>query len=182
MTQWRLDLGSGVTPREGFTGVDRIQAPGVVTFDLASGARWPFEDGSASELHSSHFIEHLPATELETPHGPCDAFVWFMEEAWRVAAPAAHFTLRWPAVQRADTGEFVSTAFLDPTHRRFIPIEQIPLYFDARRRLSNHSGTHADWRPASVRQGEIGRCAAFYGEPETLVLVENELVLVRGSG
>lgn len=58
----RLDLGCGRNKREGFTGVDAIKFPNV---DLVADLRkkWPWKDGEVSEVHSSHFLEHLTGDE-----------------------------------------------------------------------------------------------------------------------
>src|ERR1019366_3797924 len=77
----KLDLGAGRNPVPGYTSVD-LYAPDVaVKCDLfklpwcAPGSTKPlWADGSVSELHASHFIEHIPR-ELRWP---------FFEECWRV--------------------------------------------------------------------------------------------------
>ena len=69
----KLDLGCGPNKREGFTGVDRHQFGSVdVVHDLTTP--WPWEDGSVDEVHCSHFVEHLDATER----------IHFVNELWRV--------------------------------------------------------------------------------------------------
>ena len=126
----RLDLGSGQNPRKGFVGVDSapLDLPGsrFVQVDLACGKPWPWPNESVDELASSHFIEHLPATEVYAPGGRQDALFWFFDECYRIAKPGCLFHLRWPALESAQ-------AFMDPTHRRFIP-----------RQTLNYLG--ADWR------------------------------------
>lgn len=123
----RLDLGSGSRPRDGFLGVDIAELPGVKTFDLVSGSRWPWADGSVDELCSSHFIEHIPADTVEimhpNPSAPYitrrvaqDRLLFFFDEAYRVIRPGGLFHLVWPSLKSTD-------AFRDPTHRRFLPLE-----------------------------------------------------------
>lgn len=116
----KLDLGAGPRPREGFQGVDIVEGVTDHCFDLCSGFRWPFEDNSVEELHSSHFIEHIKNDyikvygENDVLLGEQDALFRFFDEAYRVAKPGATFTVIWPALQSV-------RAFQDPTHRRFIP-------------------------------------------------------------
>lgn len=58
----KLDLGCGPNPKEGFVGVDAIEFNDrVQKFDLRKP--WPWADGSVSEVHCSHFVEHLTAQE-----------------------------------------------------------------------------------------------------------------------
>jgi len=60
----RLDFGCGQHPKEGFDGVDLYAPDATHKVDL-----WkfplPWEDASVDEIHSSHFVEHLPAREVE---------------------------------------------------------------------------------------------------------------------
>lgn len=155
----KLDLGCGQKPIDGFVGVDlppthrepdeqfdeerplqpRIDARGIVRFDLVSGIPWPFADESVEELFSSHLVEHLPASDIAVYSWgrgglgqPClhrqgmqDALFWFLDEAWRVTQPGGKFLLRWPSLEDFHTGELQLAAFQDPTHRRFIPVAQI---------------------------------------------------------
>ncbi len=119
----KLDLGSGSRPREGFQGVDIANLPGVVQFDLTSGQRWPWPDGTVDELCSSHFIEHIATDYVDAyksrENGNVykvqkDRLLFFFDEAFRVIKPGGLFHLAWPALKSDD-------AFRDPTHRRFIP-------------------------------------------------------------
>lgn len=135
----KLDLGAGAHPRPGFTPVDRVAVtPDTLVTDLASGKLWPWKDSSVDELSSSHFIEHIPADEVEVhrnqdyPESDAtpahlrtytrryyqDRLLFFFDEAFRVIKPEGIFYLTWPALQSTD-------AFRDPTHRRFIPLEML---------------------------------------------------------
>lgn len=72
----RLDFGCGKHKREGFTGVDVRPFEGVdVVFDLAQS--WPWDDGSVTEAHASHFVEHLTG----------DQRIHFVNELYRVLKP-----------------------------------------------------------------------------------------------
>jgi hypothetical protein len=94
-------------------------------------------------------IEHLPAARIATYAwsksslgldvlafaGMQDALFWFLDESWRVSKPGAEFRLSWPALRNDQTGEFCWAAFQDPTHYRFIPVEQVPYWSRAGRAL-----------------------------------------------
>ena len=127
----KLDLGAGLNPREGFESVD-LFAPAAHKVDLCKFP-WPWADDSVDELHSSHFIEHIPAREVEERDlidpNPMTLERWlgvdmlfaFMDEAWRVLKHGAKFRVVCPALR-------TDRAFQDPTHRRFIA-SQTFLYF-----------------------------------------------------
>jgi predicted SAM-dependent methyltransferase len=137
----KLDLGCGQSPKEGFEGVD-LHAPDVkYRVDLWKFP-FPWEDNSVDELYSSHFVEHLPAREVEMrdlarspedmaldPHGvlslrhePALGFVGqdflfaFFDECYRILKPNASMLVVVPNA-RSNRG------FQDPTHRRFIVAE-----------------------------------------------------------
>ncbi len=74
----RIDLGCGKNKRDGFTGVDCRKFPGVdLVADLRK--RWPWKDSTVDEAFSSHFVEHLTASER----------VHFANELFRVLKPGA---------------------------------------------------------------------------------------------
>jgi hypothetical protein len=179
----RIDLGSGPTPIEGFWGFDRCTEPRVSFVDLASGKPWPLADESVEELYSSHFIEHVPAGEVyayefvaggglisgELAHsvvpsrrvrylGLRDALCWVMDEAYRVAKPGARFRVRWPALVDERTGVLGRIAFVDPTHRRFIPREQMHYFSRAGRKAFGveQYGCSCDWVVVSEAQADLG--------------------------
>jgi hypothetical protein len=123
----RLDLGCGQNIVPGFEGVDYL-APGAHhRVDLCKFP-WPFADNSVDELHSSHFIEHIPNRDVEprdlVDDNPQTRDRWvgvdmlfaFFDEAWRILKPEGTFRVICPALRS-------NRAFQDPTHRRFIPSE-----------------------------------------------------------
>lgn len=138
----KLDLGSGQHPAEGFKGVD-IAPVTDFQFDLASGEDWPWASDSVDELRASHFIEHLPAAYIvfdESWGSRQDALLFFFDQAFRIAKHGASFTLIWPALQNV-------RAFMDPTHRRFIPNEML-LYLNREWRKANaldHYNVSCHW-------------------------------------
>jgi SAM-dependent methyltransferase len=87
-TPLRLDLGCGKAKKEGFTGVDCREFPGVdVVCDLGK-AQWPWDDDSVDEIHCSHLVEHLNSAER----------IHFVNEAHRVmkkGAKALIITPHW---------------------------------------------------------------------------------------
>jgi predicted SAM-dependent methyltransferase len=60
----KLDLGCGQNPKEGFEGVDVRGGKAKHEVDLFKFP-WPFENDSVEEIHASHFLEHVPAREVE---------------------------------------------------------------------------------------------------------------------
>ena len=81
----RLDLGCGPNRKPSFLGVDVIPFEGVdLIYDLR--ARWPWEDGSVQEAHSSHFVEHLKPKER----------IHFANELHRVLVPKGTATIITP--------------------------------------------------------------------------------------
>lgn len=112
----KLDLGSGATPREGFVGIDLYCGDLSVTLDTAAAGQivaidltcfpWPLEDDTVDEVWCSHFVEHLDGQ-----------WVQFVDELHRVLKPGAVATVVHPNVKSA-------RAFMDPTHRDFIPGER----------------------------------------------------------
>lgn len=95
----KLDVGCGPNKKPGFIGVDRIKFKGVdVVLDL--NKTWPWKDGSVSEIHSSHTIEHFDGVER----------VHIYNEMFRVLKVGAKATLVAP---------FWSSgrAYGDPTHK-----------------------------------------------------------------
>lgn len=118
----KLDLACGQNLHEGFEGVDLYAPQAKHRLDLMKFP-WPWSDGSADELHCSHFIEHLPARDVEprdllaghAAHAALgkDFLFAFFDEAYRVLKPDAFLTVVCPSVRS-------ERAFQDPTHRRFI--------------------------------------------------------------
>jgi hypothetical protein len=96
----RLDLGCGPNKKEGYIGLDRISFDGVDhVVDLAC-CRWPFDDASVADAHTSHFVEHL--TSVERVH--------FCNELYRVLKSGAKCTVIVPHWAS-------SRAYGDPTHQ-----------------------------------------------------------------
>lgn len=115
----KLDLAAGQNPREGFEGVDIW--PGSKHVVNLLKFPWPFEDNSVDELHSSHFVEHIPMWHVDDSGEPIfstglegqDLLFRFFDECWRILKPDGWMQVHVPC-HRSDR------AFQDPTHRRFI--------------------------------------------------------------
>lgn len=119
----RLDLGAGQSPREGFEGVDKYAPNARHQVDLFKFP-FPWKDNSVDEIHCSHFLEHLPAREVEardlsdpkaTRFIGKDFLFAFMDECWRILKPEAMMRIIVPNATS-------TRAFQDPTHRRFFPM------------------------------------------------------------
>lgn len=82
----KLDLGCGVSKREGFIGVDILKLDGVDKIVDLRKSPWPWADDSVDEAHSSHFVEHLQWPERIT----------FFNELWRVMKHDAKATIITP--------------------------------------------------------------------------------------
>lgn len=127
----KLDIGCGKNKREGFHGVDSIAFDGVDTVLDVSKGKWPWDDSSVEEVHSSHFVEHL--TQEERCH--------FFNELWRVMKPEAKATIITPHWSNA-------RAYGDPTHKWPAISEWLYLYLNKQWRDANapHSdAAHLSW-------------------------------------
>jgi hypothetical protein len=124
----KLDLACGQSPKDGFEGVDIWQGAKHVV-DLQKYP-WPFDDSSVSEVHCSHYCEHIPMyPSVVGKLGPQDPLFAFMDELWRILTPDGIATIIVP-IARNDR------AFQDPTHRRFI-VEATFAYFWKDWRVAN---------------------------------------------
>ena len=120
----KLDIGCGKNKRPGFTGVDQFAMEGVdVVMDVRQA--WPFEDSSIEEVHCSHFLEHLSATER----------VVFFNELHRVLKPGAKATVITPHWAS-------NRAYGDPTHQ-WPPVSEMGYYY-LRQEWRDTQAPHAD--------------------------------------
>ena len=106
----KLDIGCGKNKKEGFTGVDQYPMEGVdVVMDVRK--KWKFEDSSIEEVHCSHFLEHLTATER----------IQFYNELYRVLKPGAKATIITPHWAS-------NRAYGDPTHQ-WPPVSEMSFFY-----------------------------------------------------
>jgi len=125
----KIDLGSGPNKRQGFLGVDAIAFPGVDVVLKIGSERWPWDDNSVEEAHSSHTIEHL------TNYNDKWERVHFFNELYRVLKPGGKCTLIFPHWNS-------SRYYGDPTHKE--PMSEWFAYY-----LSK------DWRKANAPHSDI---------------------------
>jgi len=59
----KIELGCGVSKRDGFTGIDILDRDQEILWDLRNGI--PIPDNSVNEIFSSHFVEHLEEKDIE---------------------------------------------------------------------------------------------------------------------
>ena len=161
-----------------------VEGREVWQLNLATGDPWPLSDEQVTDLYSSHLIEHLPAQDvrahqfvdaagarskvpgLQRYHREQDALFWFMDECWRICVPGARFELRWPALvdlresaERPDhPPRWLVAPFMDPTHRRFIPVETLAYFDRCQREEAGLSGyaVSCDWVLVDLLVGILG--------------------------
>lgn len=124
----RLDLGCGPHKREGFVGVDCRKFEGV---DQVADLRklWPWDDESVTEVHCSHFLEHLNAQER----------IHFVNELYRVLRPggtALLITPHWAS----------NRAYGDLTHQ-WPPVSEMWFYY-----------LDKTWRAANAPHNDFYTC------------------------
>lgn len=126
MTSIKLDMGCGPNKREGFIGVDQYAMDGVdVVLDIGT-AVWPWDDSEVAEIHASHFIEHLTASQR----------VHFVNEAYRVLQPGGSVTIITPHWAS-------NRAYGDFTHQ-WPPVAEMWYYY-----------LKQDWRDANAPHNDI---------------------------
>ena len=126
----KIDLGCGPNKQPDHIGLDQYEFPGVDHVLNIGKERWPFEDGTVDSAYSSHFVEHLTATER----------VHFYNELHRVlkAGGTAQIIVPHWASWRA---------YGDPTHQ-WPPVSEFSLYYlDKTWRASNAPHTDKQWNP-----------------------------------
>lgn len=124
----KLDLGCGKNKREGFTGVDSRDFPGVdQVVDLTK--TWPWESDTIEEVNASHVVEHFTATER----------IHFANELCRVLVKGGKATVvvpHWASCR----------AYGDLTHQ-WPPVSEFWFYY-----LSK------DWRAANAPHNDFYTC------------------------
>jgi hypothetical protein len=123
----RLDLGCGKNKWEGFTGVDSRDFGQDIIHDLTQ--TWPWENDSVSEVHCSHFVEHLNAEER----------IHFVNELYRVLKKGAKATIIVPHWASA-------RAYGDLTHQ-LPPVSEFWFYY-----------LNKDWRAQNAPHNDGYTC------------------------
>jgi SAM-dependent methyltransferase len=111
MTDIKIDFGCGPNKRQGFLGVDSISFPGVDVVLNVGKDTFPWADGTVSEAHASHFVEHLTAEER----------MHFVNELYRVmkkGGKCSIITPHWAS----------NRALGDPTHK-WPPVAEMWYYY-----------------------------------------------------
>jgi predicted SAM-dependent methyltransferase len=75
-----LDLACGQSKRDGYTGVDYVEADGVDIVHDLNEFPWPWDDRSVDAIHTSHYVEHTP---MYRPDGQ-DGLIAFVNECHRI--------------------------------------------------------------------------------------------------
>ena len=107
----KLDLGCGTRKKDGFIGVDSRAFPGVDVVCNLGTDPWPWQGETVEEVHSSHMLEHLTATER----------IHFVNELHRVLKKGAKATIavpHWASVR----------AYGDLTHQ-WPPVSEFWFYY-----------------------------------------------------
>lgn len=147
----RLDLGCGQNPKDGFEGVDLRGGLAKHTVDLFKFP-WPFADDSVDEIFTAHFLEHVPAREIEErdlantlPSTAArflgqDMLFALMDECYRIMKLEAWMTAVVPSGRS-------NRAFWDPTHRRFFMQETFLYFSEEWRRVQklDHYNVHTNF-------------------------------------
>ena len=111
----KLDIGCGLSPKEGYVGLDKRVLPGVEIIHDLEVFPYPLEDNTFAEIRGHHVIEHIK------PWLTVD----FMDELWRIIELGGLLTLDMPY---AGTNSY----WQDPTHCNGC-IELTFEYFDPRK-------------------------------------------------
>ena len=111
----KLDIGCGPSKKGAdWTGMDQYALAGVDVVHDVRVTPWPFEADSVTEIHCSHFLEHLTGVER----------VHFFNELYRVMAPGAKGTIITPHWAS-------NRAYGDPTHQWPPVAEMAYMYLSA---------------------------------------------------
>lgn len=113
----KLDVGCGVSLKEGYIGLDKRKLDGVSIVHDLEVFPYPIEDNTFAEIRGHHVIEHIK------PWLTVD----FMNELWRIMEPGGLLTLDMPY---GGTNSYRQ----DPTHCSEF-IELTFWYFDPRNEM-----------------------------------------------
>jgi SAM-dependent methyltransferase len=153
----RLDLGCGKSKRPEFLGIDRRSFEGVDGVTDLTKKRWLFKqselgsvkliattfegesgyvlpDNSVTEVHCSHFLEHLEHNQAKPER------VRFMNELWRILIPGGRATIITPHWAS-------NRAFGDFTHADKPVSEMFYSYLDKEWRKANAPDNDVEFNP-----------------------------------
>ncbi len=127
----KLDIGAGKNPREGFEACDKIAFDGVKHVFDAGNDKWPFEDNSVDEVHSSHFLEHLTNFNDKWER------IHFFNEMYRVLKHGGKATIIVPHWNS-------NRWYGDPTHKE--PLGEMAMYYLSKEwRKTQAPHTDSEW-------------------------------------
>jgi predicted SAM-dependent methyltransferase len=107
VSPFRINLGSGADPAQGFINVDLLDLPEVDVVHNLLDFPYPFEDESATHIRAVDVLEHLPNyTDDRRP-----MVIAFIEECYRILKPGGELYIQTPGYD----AEFL---WQDPTHVR----------------------------------------------------------------
>lgn len=92
----KLDLGCGQNVAPGFEGVDIVAGEKVKYAVNLLKFPWPWADASVGEVHSSHFVEHIPGGP-PVEWGGTGIRHHFFDELYRVLVPDGKATIIVPS-------------------------------------------------------------------------------------
>lgn len=127
----KINLGAGEDQKEGFINVDLVDLPGIDVVHNLMEFPYPFEDGSADEIHAVDVIEHLANY---TPDSRPSAIA-FVEECHRILKPGGVLYMQTPGWR----AEFL---WIDPTHVRPFDIQSFD-FFDPTTHFGQTTGFYS---------------------------------------
>jgi SAM-dependent methyltransferase len=136
----KLDLACGLSKKDtDYIGVDYIKVDGVDIVHNLTVYPWPFEDESVDEIHTSHYVEHIPHN-INNENDKRDGLIQFMDECYRILKTGGKLNILVPF------GSSIR-AFQDPTHERFLFKESFYYFNSAWRSLMgvSHYGIKCDF-------------------------------------
>lgn len=118
----KLDLGCGMKKKHGFTGVDKLDLPGVDIVCDFDKYPLPLPDNSVDEFFSMHFFEHV------------DNIVQILDEICRVGKNGACINIYVPYYNSIG-------AYRDPTHVRFFTYDTFMYFTNTKKMPSFYSSS-----------------------------------------
>ena len=125
----KLDIGCGKRKKEGHVGLDILPFEGVDVVINVGTDRWPYDDGTVTEIHASHFVEHLTAPQR----------IHFVNEAYRVLVKDGKMTVITPHA-------FSERAYGDLTHQ-WPPVVSFWFYY-----------LDKNWREINAPHNDFYKC------------------------
>lgn len=135
----KINLGSGMSPLEGYVNVDMIPLDTVDVVHNLMDFPYPFEDGIADKISAIDVLEHLDNyTDRTSPDENFHAkptVICFMEECHRILKPGGELFIQTPSW---DSENFK----IDPTHVRGFHLRAFE-YFDDSTELGRTTGFYS---------------------------------------